>query len=91
MDVGDEKEEAKVSPWLLIMIFWIYDVETGQNVVKKEKNPQVLVVGNNEYNFACVEFEVPIGHQGEDTLLSAVWRSKDSIWFRNTDFDIFIS
>ena len=51
----------------------------------------VLVVGDNEYNFTCVEFEVPIEHQGEDTLLSAVWRSKDSIWFWNIDFYIFIS
>ena len=75
------------------MIFWVYDVDTRQNVVrkKKEKKTQVLVIGNNEYNFTCIEFEVPIGHQGEDTLLSAVWGSKDSIWFRNTGFDIFIS
>ena len=58
---------------------------------KKKKKTQVLVVGNNEYNFTCIEFEVSIGHQGKDTLLSAVWGSKDSIWFRNTDFDIFIS
>ena len=37
MDVGDEKEEAKASPWLLIMIFWVYDVDIGQNVVRKKK------------------------------------------------------
>ena len=57
------------------MIFSVYDVDIGTNVVRKKKGkktPQVLVVGNNEYNFTCVEFEVPIGHQGKDTLLSAV-------------------
>lgn len=70
MDVGDDREEAEASPWLLIMIFGIWCWHWTKCSKKERKTTiQVLVVGNNEYDFTYVEFEVPIEHQGEDTLL----------------------